>query len=75
MIKHDDRVKIMTASEKICRVSVGFTGTSETAVISVHRLAPVSLRGAVEWKCRTLAHAGSDCSPDFFFEDIDPEVV
>jgi hypothetical protein len=50
-------------------------GTSETAVISVHRLAPVTLRDAIEWKCRTLGAAGSDCSPDFSFGDIDPEVA
>jgi hypothetical protein len=50
-------------------------GTSETPVISVHRLAPVTSRGAREWKCRTLGAAGSDCSPDFSFEDIDTEIA
>jgi hypothetical protein len=66
-----DRVKIMTTSEKVCTVAVCFAGTPETAVVSVHRLAPVTVRFAIEWKCRTLGHAGSDCSPDLSFEDID----
>jgi hypothetical protein len=29
-------------------------GTSETAVISVHRLAPVTPRGAIEWNVALL---------------------
>jgi hypothetical protein len=33
-------------------------GTSKTTVISVHRLAPLQLRGAIEWRCRTLDVAG-----------------
>jgi hypothetical protein len=70
-----DRVTIITTREKVCTVTVGFAGTSETAVISVHRLALVALRGAIEWKCCTLGHAGSDWSPDLSFEDMDPEVV
>jgi hypothetical protein len=50
-------------------------GISETAVISVHCLAPVALRPAIEWMSRILRAAGSDCSPDLSFEDIDPAVV
>jgi hypothetical protein len=55
--------------------STSRAGTSETPVISVHRLALVTLRGVVKWKCCTLRHAGSNYSPDLSFEDIDPEVV
>jgi hypothetical protein len=50
-------------------------GTSKTTVISVHRLARVPLRGAIEWKCRPLGASESDCSPDLSFEDVDPEGV
>jgi hypothetical protein len=50
-------------------------GISETPLISVHRLAPVTSTGASEWEWRTLGRAVGDCSQDFSFEQDDQDVV
>jgi hypothetical protein len=68
-------VKISTENMTMCTVTVGYEGTDRTTVVSVNKRSPITLIGAVSWRCETDGSVGRNCGPDVPLTKFEPEIV
>jgi hypothetical protein len=68
-------VKIMTLSENLCTVTLGFGSDELNTTISISALNPVTLKGTDRWRCTTRDNYGTGCEINHPFELFTPEIV
>jgi hypothetical protein len=68
-------IKLMTTSEKLCSVTLGFQDDNISSIASISASRPTTVRGADRWRCITQENHELNCGNNRSFELFSPDIV